>query len=155
MFIPGDTVTFAINVSNPGTGKVYGTKLVLYLIKNGVLVGSANYDLGDIPGGQGVSITTGIALPKNTPPGLYVARAVASGNVGPDNQTISASSDSSFTVFGSSINFLTNSKGNNPKITVLGAQNGLVDKSSPKKTKHTFPDFSLATYFILYCNQIS
>ena len=134
---PGDTVTFFINVGNPGTGKVYGTKLVLYLIKNGVLVGKANYDLGDIPGGQSIGVTTGIALPKNTSPGLYTARAIATGNVGPDNSSVSASSDSLFTVFGNSLAILTNSKSNSPKVAVLGAQNGLTDRSSAQRAQAT------------------
>jgi len=61
---PGDTVTFFEKVNNTGTGKVYGVKLNLYLIKNGQPVGGTTFDLGDIEAGHGKTLTTGFVLSK-------------------------------------------------------------------------------------------
>jgi len=132
---PGDTVTFFINVKNTGTGKVYGTSLKLSLIYQGQNVGGATINIGDIQPGKTAKVSTGFVLTKTTPPGKYIARAVAVGNVGPDNSSVSASSDSFFTVFGNALTFLTNSKGNNPKVAVLGSQNRLANKSFAQQTQ--------------------
>lgn len=113
--LPGDTVTFSIKVKNTGTGRVYGTKLSLFLIYQGQNAGGTTYNLGDITGGSGRSITTGFVLSKDAPPGLYIARAVATGNVGPNSGSVTSFSDSSFTVFGSPI--ITTQP---PKTAVLG-----------------------------------
>lgn len=122
--LPGDTVTFFLTVKNTGTGKVYSTTLNLTLIHNGQSLGTASFALGDIPGGKGVKVTTGIVLPKNTPPGYYTAVAESTGNVGPNNSSVSASSDSNFTVFGNTI-VAAASYGNSnyPKTAVLGSTN--------------------------------
>jgi hypothetical protein len=120
---PGDTVTFFANTRNTGSGKVYNVNLVLYLIKNGINVGSANYVLGDIPAGDNVKITTEIALPKNFLSGNYTARVVATGNVGPSNSLVSASSDSNFTVFGNIITITSNDKTQTLRAAVLGTNN--------------------------------
>ncbi len=99
--LPGDTVTFFITTKNPGTGKVYGANLSLHLFKDGVDRGGQTFSLGDIQPSHGVKLTTGFVLSLQTPPGDYVAHAVVTGTVGPDNETISASADSGFTVAGS------------------------------------------------------
>lgn len=100
--LPGDTVTFFVKVKNTGSGKIYETKLRLYLIKDGNIAGGTTFDLGAIPAGRVVNLTTGFVLSKNAPGGIYTARAEAFGNVGPDNQEISAFGDSTFKVFGNS-----------------------------------------------------
>lgn len=97
---PGDTITFFVTVKNPGTGHVYDTKLRVGLVNNGLDMGGATFDLGDIDPGKGVKITTGLVLSKNAEPGEYIARAVVSSYVGPDNSLISASADSSFLIAG-------------------------------------------------------
>lgn len=100
--LPGDTVTFFVKVKNPGSGKVYETKLKLYLIKDGKIAGGTTFDLGAIPAGRAVNLTTGFVLSKSAPGGHYTARAEAFGEVGQDNQKISAFGDSTFKVLGSS-----------------------------------------------------
>jgi hypothetical protein len=114
---PGDTVTFSIKVKNTGTGKVYGTKVILGLIYNGHIAGATTFDVGDIPAQNGKGITTGIVLSKDAPGGVYVARIIATGNVGPNNSMITAGSDSTFNIFG---NY---AYGNNqkPHVAVLGS----------------------------------
>ncbi len=99
--LPGDTVTFFVVVKNPGTGRVYDTKLAINLIKDGIDMGGGIFDLGDLDAGKGVKVTTGLVLSQDAPPGEYLARAVASGYVGPDDQLISASSESPFLIGGS------------------------------------------------------
>lgn len=117
---PGDTVTFFEKVSNTGTGKVYGVKLNLYLIYQGKIAGGTSFDLGDIQPGKATNLNAGFVLSKFAPPGPYIARAYVTGNVGPDSQTVSATADSFFTIFGSLFGGNSN---NTPKIkTVLGAQ---------------------------------
>ena len=131
--LPGDTVTFFMTIKNSGTGKVYGTKLNLTLMHNGQALGTASFALGDIAGGQSGKVTTGIVLPKNTLPGYYIAVADVSGNVGPDNSSVSANSNSDFTVFGRTIVAAASyNGGNHPKTAVLGSTNkkGLAIKSA-------------------------
>jgi len=96
--LPGDTVTFFVTVKNPGSGRVYDVKLRLNLIKDGLDVGGGVFNLGDIEEGRGVKLTTGLVLSENAEPGTYLARATASGYVGPENELISASADSSFLI---------------------------------------------------------
>jgi len=100
---PGDIVTFFITVHNPGNGKVYGTTLNLRLILNGKDVGGVIIPIGDIKIGGTAHITTGIKLTNDAPGGSYTATAIATGNVGPDNDGISASADSLFAVRGGTI----------------------------------------------------
>ncbi len=101
--LPGDTVTFFLHPKDIGTGKVYGAKVDLYLIKDGQNVGGTSFNLGDIDAGKGFKITTGLVLSKNTPGGEYVARAVTTGTTGPNNTGVSATADSIFTVFGTTL----------------------------------------------------
>ena len=105
---PGDTVTFFIDTSNIGTGKVYNAQLQLYLIHNGQNVGGTAFNLGDIEKGQGVNLSTGFVLSKTTPPGYYIARAVVVGKVGPNNAFVTAFADSHFNVSGENSITLTN-----------------------------------------------
>ena len=116
---PGDTVTFFVKINNPGTGKVYGTKLVLALIKNGKLMGGTSYDIGDIDAHKGKGLTTGFVLSKNAPGGSYIAEAYAYGTVGPNDTKISASSQNGFNIYG---NFAQGPKIGSPTKVVLGSQ---------------------------------
>lgn len=97
---PGDTVTFFIKVKNTGSGKVYGTKVRLSLVKDGIVTGEGLFNLGDIEGGKSLRLITGLVLSSNAKPGDYIAVAKAQGNVGPDNSLVSASSESTFKIFG-------------------------------------------------------
>ena len=97
---PGDTVTFFIKVKNTGSGKVYGTKVKLSLVKDGIVTGEGLFNLGDIEGGKSLRLITGLVLSSNAKPGDYIAVAKAQGNVGPDNSLVSASSESTFKIFG-------------------------------------------------------
>ncbi len=98
--LPGDTVTFFVTVRNPGTGRVYDVVLDLGLIKDGEDVGGGIFELGDIKQGEGVKVTTGMVLSEDSEPGDYLAHAVVTGYVGPDNELISAYSDSFFKIVG-------------------------------------------------------
>jgi hypothetical protein len=98
--LPGDTVTFFVNVKNTGTGKVYEAKLALILIRDGVSGGGTTFDLGAIDPGKTVRVTTGFVLAKNTPGGQYIARAYAYGLVGKDDNKTSSYADSTFNVLG-------------------------------------------------------
>jgi hypothetical protein len=138
---PGDTVTFFLKVKNTGTGTVYGANLALELISNGQTIGTANFNLGDIQPQKGVKVTTGIVLPKNVAGGLYIARAIASGNVGPDNSGVSATADSNFNVLSSNATFAYSSF-QPPHVTVLGAHNkagtNLVTAKNAQETPYLF-----------------
>ena len=94
--LPGDTVTFFAKIKNPGTGTVYGTKLTIELLKNGINYGGTTFDLGDIKSQKAVKITTGLVLSKSAKGGEYTAVVTASGNVGPGDSQVSASSESKF-----------------------------------------------------------
>lgn len=96
--LPGDTITFFVMVKNPGTGRVYDTNLKISLLNNGLDMGGATFDLGTIDPGKGVKVTTGLVLSQDAEAGEYIARAVATGYVGPDNDLISASADSTFLI---------------------------------------------------------
>ena len=115
---PGDTVTFSIKVRNIGTGKVYGTKAILALIYNGQVAGGTTFDLNDIPAQTGKGITTGIVLSKDAPGGVYTARVIATGTVGPNNTTITSGADSDFNIL-NNFAYIENSS----HVTVLGAHN--------------------------------
>ena len=97
---PGDTVTFFIKVKNTGSGKVYGTKVRLSLVKDGIVTGEGLFNLGDIEGGKSLRLTTGLVLSSNATAGDYVAVAKVHGYVGPNNSLISAVSESTFKIFG-------------------------------------------------------
>ena len=152
--LPGDTVTFSINVKNTGTGTVYNSQLMLYLIRNGVSAGGATYNLGDIPAGHGVSISTGLVLSKDTPAGTYIARAFVTGNVGPNNATVTSFSDSSFVVFGSGLvpnAKLTENKNNSYNNTeqVLGAHYPYTINSAGANNDYG-PLYALVTVIMAY-----
>lgn len=97
---PGDTVTFFVKVKNIGSGKVYGTKVRLSLVKDGIVTGEGLFNLGDMEGGKSLKITTGLVLSSKAKPGDYTAVATAQGYIGPDNSLISVSSESTFKIFG-------------------------------------------------------
>jgi len=98
---PGDTVSFFFEIKNPGTGKVYETLLRLSLInEDGVDVGGGVFPLGDLKQGEGFKITTGLVLADETASGYYQAHAQVFGYVGPDDEEITAWSDSFFRVVG-------------------------------------------------------
>lgn len=139
---PGDTVTFFVKVRNSGNGKVYGVKLNLFLIYKGQVAGGTTFDLGDIPAQTGKNLTTGFVLSKNSPGGVYIARAVVTGNVGPDNHTISANSDSSFTVLNNNV-FAKSANNQKPKVSILGSQNRIGNKDLTSKN-------AIAPYLFLF-----
>ena len=150
---PGDTVTFFIDVKNTGTGTVYGANLDLYLMRNGVPAGGASYNLGDIPAGQGVKVSTGIVLSPNTPAGIYTARALAYGKVGPNSATVTGFADSFFTVLGGGFvsNALLSSNTNPPKNNqqVLGAQYPSVLKNDSHSNDYG-PLYAFVTVIMAY-----
>ena len=126
---PGDTVTFFAKTINPGTGKVYGVKLILYLMHNGKNAGGGVFSLGDIPAGKQINFNTGLVLSKNAQPGSYIARIFVFGKTGPNDTTVSATADSTFTIFG---NTFINQNTEKPNKEVLGAHYPLTIKGSGK-----------------------
>lgn len=98
VIFPGDTITFFVTVKNTGVGRVYGAKLSISFIKDGVDMGGATFNLGDIDPARGVKLTTGLVLSKDAKPGLYTARAKVWGKVGEDG-LVSDFADSTFIVF--------------------------------------------------------
>lgn len=135
---PGDTVTFFLKVRNTGTGKVYGTKLNLTLMHSGQALGTASFSLNDIDGGKGIKVTTGIVIPKSALPGVYTAVASVTGNVGPDNNSVSANADSNFTVFGNTIATATNFNDKTPITSVLGTTNNKYNISTKNSSENAF-----------------
>lgn len=97
---PGDTITFVAKVNNVGYGKIYGAKLKIELFKDGVSFGGTYFDLGDINAQRAVKLTTGLVMSKNAIAGKYKAVVSVNGSVGPDDNIISASSESEFTIKG-------------------------------------------------------
>ena len=97
---PGDTVTFFIDVKNPGTGKIYETKLHLYLVYDGQNVGGTVFDLGVINPKKKAIVTTGFVLSDDAPAGEYVAVALAKGLAGEERKEIVSVSESKFLVGG-------------------------------------------------------
>lgn len=99
---PGDTVTFFVDIRNPGTGKVYDAVLEISLIKEGVDMGGVTFDVGDIKKGEGYRVVTGIELSGDVEPGRYLAHAEVKGFIGPADKEVSAYSDSFIQINGSS-----------------------------------------------------
>jgi hypothetical protein len=96
---PGDTVTFFVEIKNPGTGRVYDARWGLVLLdENGQSAGGGMVKLGDIAPGKGYKISTGLVLSKNARPGKYTAKAIVEGFVGPDNHLVEAASYSYFSI---------------------------------------------------------
>jgi len=146
---PGDTVTFFVSAKNTGTGKVYGVKAYLYLIRNGQNVGGTVFNLEDIDAGKGKKLTTGFVLSKTAPGGEYIARTEIIGNVGPDNSEVSATADSLFTVFRNTMAnaaFTANTP-NNPQ-EILGAHYPLAVKNDSRNDYG--PLYALITVIMTY-----
>lgn len=97
---PGDTVTFFVNVKNPGTGIVYGTRVLVELIKDGQVGGGGYFNAGDINPHRGVKMSFGLVLSDSAPAGAYTARVSAIGLVGPGDNQIRAYSTSNFLIRG-------------------------------------------------------
>lgn len=142
---PGDTVTFFAKTRNTGTGKVYGTKLILFLLYNGKNAGGGVFNLGDIPAGQQVNFNTGLVLSKHAQPGKYIARIFVYGKTGPNDTTVSAAADSNFTIFGSTV---INQNIEKPSKEVLGAHYPFVVKGSGKDDYG--PLYALITVIFTY-----
>ena len=96
--LPGDTVTFFVNVKNPGTGIVYDTRVLVELIKDGVVGGGGYFNAGDIHPHRGVKMSFGLVLSDSAPGGNYTARVSAIGVVGPGENQVSAYSSSNFLI---------------------------------------------------------
>ncbi|RJQ37103.1 hypothetical protein C4559_03935 [Candidatus Microgenomates bacterium] len=147
--LPGDTVTFFVNIRNTGSGKVYDGKLDIVLIKDDEDVGGATFDLGNISVGKGIKLSTGIVLSKSTLPGTYKAVAKVSGTVGKDDLIVSATANSSFNVFGNFTLVTTAPTDNTPKEpnnihqTVLGVTN------KDQKTKRNDMELTYGLIFSL------
>ncbi|HET9947240.1 MAG TPA: hypothetical protein VFQ63_04235 [Patescibacteria group bacterium] len=121
--LPGDTVTFFVQVKNPGTGKVRNVHLHLSLMKNGIETGGADFSLPDIDAGHTIKLSTGLVLSKSILGGQYDARATATGTTG-NSTGLSAQADSTFAVFTQDL--LTDTGSNLPPVatpakTVLAA----------------------------------
>lgn len=94
--LPGDTVTFNVLIKNPGGGRVYDAKLWLGLTQDGTNQGGGWIHVGDIDAHKGVKISSGLVLSQEAQGGEYTGLAQAVGYVGPDNQEVTASAESSF-----------------------------------------------------------
>lgn len=94
----GSIKTFSVSVKNTGTGKVYGAKARISFIQDGVDMGGAIFNLGDIEAGKSMRLTTGLVLSATAPAGLYIARVRVFGFVGPDNRLVSDYDDSTFLI---------------------------------------------------------
>jgi len=131
--LPGDTITFFVRVRNTGTGKVYDAKTRISFFQDGIDLGGAIFNLGDIEAGKGVKLTTGLVLSKDIKPGSYIARVRVWGEAG--DALVSDIADSAFLVGGTnSLPILSASSGILPMVLaseyppgeVLGSQrNGL------------------------------
>ncbi|MGH7245687.1 MAG: hypothetical protein ACREGI_02010, partial [Candidatus Levyibacteriota bacterium] len=146
--LPGDTVTFFINTKNIGTGRMYGVKLRLYLMRNGQDVGGTTFTLGDIDAGRSVKLTTGLVLSKTAVGGFYTARAEAYGTTGEEATQINAYADSFFTIFANAP--VATTIGNHTQHEeVLGANN-LPKVSAQNDSKLLFLlFFLLGMYFVI------
>src|SRR3989338_2465097 len=121
---PGDTVTFFVDVKNPGTGKVYDSRLYLYLVYDNEDVGGAAFDLGEIGAKKKARLTTGLVLSENAPPGTYIAVAVVKGTTGEDKKDLVASAQSDFIIVQvAGLALGTGGNGDQDASTVLGAKN--------------------------------
>ncbi|AKM79522.1 MAG: hypothetical protein UX85_C0005G0075 [Candidatus Beckwithbacteria bacterium GW2011_GWB1_47_15] len=98
--LPGDTVTFVVEVKNPGGGTVYDPVLTIDLVSGGEFLGGAEFNLADIGAKKKLTITTGLVLSDLAPFGDYTAVATVTGKVGPDDEEIVASADSFFSILG-------------------------------------------------------
>lgn len=96
---PGDTVTFFIQVKNPGSGPVYDAVLDLRLVR-GTDRGGVRIPVGTIEPGKKKKITTGIVLSAQTTGGEYTGLGIVTGTVGPDDSKITGSAQTAFTVWG-------------------------------------------------------
>lgn len=125
---PGDTVTFFMDVTNTGLGKVYDTKLYLYLVNaQGQNVGGTVFDLKELGAGKKMKVSTGLVLANTTPGGYYTAVAVAQGVTGPDNTAVQGEALSNFLISGGGSTALLSdsdsSEVSQDKPTVLGVNN--------------------------------
>ena len=98
--LPGDTVTFFVDIGNPGSGRVYDTELYIGLLKDGVDLGGVQYHLGTVKPFGTLRVSTGLVLSNIAQPGIYTARAVVTGHVGPNNDSVRAFSDSLVSIAG-------------------------------------------------------
>jgi hypothetical protein len=149
---PGDTVTFFIDVNNPGKGKAYDVKLYLYLVLDGKNVGGTVFDLGEIHPGKKSKVTTGLVLSKTAPEGFYTAVAKAVGATGEGR--IEGQAQSNFIVGDLASDWqvvFTNNNDQEEEPQVLGQTN--IDKGSAANTQDRillalFAIFS-STYLII------
>lgn len=96
---PGDTVTFFVRARNNGTGPVYDTNITFRLLApDGSLASKQSFGIGKLDAGHVARISFGLALASTAPAGTYTAVVDAQGKVGPNNDTISSSSQTGFQV---------------------------------------------------------
>ncbi len=109
----GDTMFFFITVKNTGTGPVYDGKVTFNLIDaNGNLGALQNFNIGKLNPGQKSLISFSLTLSKKAPAGIYEARELATGKVGPDNSDVSAQANTTFQVGASTLGSVLSSVGN-------------------------------------------
>lgn len=80
--LPGDTVTFTVDVKNTGSGKIHDGKVDLFLIRGGNNVGGGEFSIGDIDPGHSKTLITGLVMGKNAHLGQYTADANVQGTSG-------------------------------------------------------------------------
>ncbi len=96
---PGDTVTFFAAAKNSGTGPVYDTNITFKLwAPDGSLASEQSFGVGKLDSGHVANISFGLVLSEKAPAGTYSAEVDAQGKVGPSDDIISSSSQTSFQV---------------------------------------------------------
>lgn len=150
--LPGDTVTFLVDIKNSGLGKVYDTKLLIELFKDGKSYGGTYFNIGDINAQKTVKLTTGLVMSKNALSGKYIARVTATGIVGPEDHEISNSSESEFKIIG--FNTVLSSSGhlsvaNSEPISGTPEVLGLDDSDNNQSSMVTFFGILFALYLVL------
>lgn len=98
---PGDTVTFFIDVHNPGTGPVYDSEVFFNLVNSDGEVGAIeNFKIGKLDQGKTAKISFGLVLSEKAPAGYYWGIFEATGNIGPDSSPVSTQGETSFRIGG-------------------------------------------------------
>lgn len=147
--LPGDTVTFFATVKNTGSGMVYGATLHIDLIQNGEDLGGATFQLGNIPAGHGIKLSTGLVLSKDAPLGAYTAHASADGTTGDSAIPVHAVADSYFTVAGPVLGATTMNNPIDSTPTPTNEPQKAVLSDSTTKTTNTNMSLFSALIFIL------
>lgn len=95
---PGDTITFQAKVKNIGTGKLYDNLLTIQILKNNVVVGLAQFNLGEIQSGRSKSLSTGLKISDSAQSGYYQTKVIANAKVGNNQDLISSEVNDQFLI---------------------------------------------------------